>query len=59
MNQSNTQKTRLVNNNELPMSCPTSEDKTWNLHPKVFLKFNDNGEACCEYCGTKFKLSNQ
>jgi len=56
---SNTQKTRLVSSNNLPLSCPTNEDKTWNLHPKVYIKFNVEGQACCQYCGTQYKLDTQ
>ena len=56
---SNTDKTRLVKRTDLPLSCPTNEDKTWNLHPKVFLKFNDNGDAICQYCSAHYKLDNQ
>ena len=58
-NSSKTQKPRLVNNNDLPLSCPTKEDKTWNLHPKVYLEFNEQGDASCQYCGSRFKLENQ
>ena len=56
---SKTQKQRLVSNKDLPLSCPTNDDKTWNLHPKVYLEFNIDGEASCQYCGAQFKLDNQ
>ena len=56
---SNSQNPRVVSTNDLPLSCPTNEDKTWNLHPKVYLKFNDAGKASCQYCGAQFTLNNQ
>lgn len=55
---SNTQKPRLVSASDLPLSCPTKEDKTWNLHPKVYLEFDETGAASCQYCGTQFTLDN-
>lgn len=56
---SNIQKPRLVSSSDLPLSCPTSKDKTWNLHPKVYLKFNDKGQASCQYCGAQYTLDDQ
>ncbi|MFK8013751.1 MAG: zinc-finger domain-containing protein [Marinicellaceae bacterium] len=50
------QKPRLISTSDLPLSCPTKEDQTWNLHPKVFLQFNETGEASCQYCGAQYKL---
>ena len=58
-NSSNTQKPQSVKTNELPLSCPTKENETWNLHPKVYLEFNDKGEASCQYCGSKYILDNK
>lgn len=53
---SNQQTPKVVKNKGLPLSCPTDEDKTWNLHPKVYLQFNDQGKASCQYCGAQYIL---
>ncbi len=42
---------------DLPAHCPPKEAQKWSMHPKVFLKFNANGEASCPYCGSNYKLS--
>ncbi len=33
----------LVSENELPFHCPPKEAQKWNMHPKVFLSFADEG----------------
>ena len=52
----NTEKTYLVTQNQLPLSCPTKEMSTWNSHPKVYLDMQKTGEASCQYCGAHYKL---
>ncbi|HIF35616.1 MAG: zinc-finger domain-containing protein [Candidatus Pseudothioglobus sp.] len=47
---------RLVMNTELPFHCPPKDAPKWNMHPKVFLSFSDNGKASCPYCGAKYEL---
>lgn len=41
---------------ELPLSCPLPGMPVWNSHPRVYLAIEDNGQVCCPYCGTLFKL---
>ena len=42
---------------ELPLSCPRPEDESWNMHPRVFLKFDKTtGNAECPYCGAIYHL---
>ncbi|OIR25778.1 zinc-finger domain-containing protein [Bathymodiolus thermophilus thioautotrophic gill symbiont] len=41
---------------DLPVHCPPKGVKKWNMHPKVFLQFNDKGRAACPYCGAKYEL---
>jgi len=53
---SNQQIPKVVKSNELPLSCPTADSKTWNLHPKVYLEFNELGKASCQYCGAQYVL---
>ena len=46
----------LVSKNEIPFHCPPKEVKTWNMHPKVFLSFSDEGKSSCPYCGANYRL---
>ena len=46
----------LVSKNELPFHCPPEEAQKWNMHPKVFLSFDEEGGANCPYCGAIYKL---
>lgn len=41
---------------DLPLHCPLPGTSLWNSHPKVYLPIEDNGNAQCPYCGTKFVL---
>ena len=47
---------RLISKNELPFHCPPKEAQKWNMHPKVFLPFDEEGRANCPYCGAIYKL---
>jgi len=47
---------RLVSKNELPFHCPPKQAQKWNMHPKVFLSFDEKGRANCPYCGAIYKL---
>ena len=46
----------LVPKNKTPFHCPPKGDKTWNMHPKVFLSFSDEGKSKCPYCGANYQL---
>lgn len=46
-----------VEREELPVHCPPAEATKWNMHPKVFLKFDANGEASCPYCGSNYHIA--
>ena len=45
----------LVSKNEIPFHCPPKGEKTWNMHPKVFLSFSE-GKSKCPYCGANYQL---
>jgi len=45
-----------VNRADLPLSCPRPEDEVWNMHPRVYLPIEKDGEAVCPYCGAHYKL---
>ena len=47
---------RLVSKNELPFHCPPKMAQKWNMHPKVFLSFDEKSSANCPYCGAIYKL---
>ena len=46
----------LVAKNEIPFHCPPKGEKTWNMHPKVFLSFSEEGKSKCPYCGASYQL---
>ncbi len=41
---------------DLPLSCPTPEQKLWNAHPRVYLPIEDTGTATCPYCSAVYRL---
>ncbi len=41
---------------DLPLSCPTPEQKLWDSHPRVYLPIEQTGSASCPYCGAKYRL---
>ena len=47
---------RFVAKTEVPFHCPPKEAPKWNMHPKVFLSFDEEGGANCPYCGAIYKL---
>ena len=46
----------FVSKNELPFHCPPKEAEKWNMHPKVFLPFDEERIASCPYCGAIYRL---
>ena len=52
----NTQRVYLVSRKDLPLSCPTPEQKLWNSHPRVYLPIEETGEALCPYCSARYEL---
>ena len=45
-----------VSRQDLPLSCPTPEQKLWNSHPRVYLPIEESGTETCPYCGTVYRL---
>ncbi len=41
---------------ELPASCPTKDTPAWNMHPRVYIEFNDEKKSVCPYCSNQFEL---
>ncbi len=52
----NTQLEYEVHRADLPLSCPTPEQKLWNSHPRVYLPIEQSGTASCPYCGAIYRL---
>jgi len=52
----NTQRAYQVYREDLPLSCPTPEQKLWNSHPRVYLPIEETGEAICPYCSARYEL---
>ena len=52
----NTQSVYEVSRADLPLSCPTHEQKLWNSHPRVYLAIEETGEATCPYCSAQYIL---
>jgi len=46
-----------VNRTDLPLSCPTHEQKLWNSHPRVYLAIEETGTASCPYCSAQYVLT--
>ncbi len=51
-----TKNSYLVNRADLPLSCPTHEQKLWNSHPRVYLPIEETGKAICPYCSADYVL---
>ena len=45
-----------VSREDLPLSCPTPEQKLWNSHPRVYLPIEETGSATCPYCSASYRL---
>lgn len=52
----NTENEYEVKRADLPLSCPTAEQKLWNSHPRVYLPIEQTGTASCPYCSAKYHL---
>ncbi len=47
---------QTVRPEDLPLCCPPRNESLWNAHPRVYLALNEDGEAVCPYCSTRFRL---
>lgn len=52
-----TDKKIAVAEKDLPICCPPEGEKSWNLHPRVYLKPNRSGVARCPYCSTEYQVA--
>ena len=51
-----TQSEYEVHRADLPLSCPTPDQKLWNAHPRVYLPIEETGTASCPYCSAEYRL---
>ncbi len=51
-----TQEEYEVNRQDLPLSCPTPQQKLWNAHPRVYLPIEETGTAVCPDCSARYRL---
>ena len=52
----NTELEYEVSRADLPLSCPTLEQKLWDSHPRVFIPIEETGTAICPYCSARYRL---
>ena len=45
-----------VTKDELPLSCPMSDERLWDAHPRVYLPIEKTGHELCPYCGAEYVL---
>ena len=53
----NTRHEYTVSRADLPLSCPSPEQKLWNSHPRVYLPVEETGIAVCPYCSAIYRLA--
>lgn len=51
-----TERRYVVSEKDLPLSCPTSEMRVWDAHPRVYLPIEEEGEVLCPYCSAHYVL---
>ncbi len=56
MNEAKVKREHLVSPHDLPLHCPPQGSSLWNMHPKVFLPIEEQGQATCPYCGAHYVL---
>lgn len=47
---------KIIQQTDLPLSCPLPEMPLWNTHPRVYLPIEETGQATCPYCGAQYLL---
>ncbi|HLB56723.1 MAG TPA: zinc-finger domain-containing protein [Coxiellaceae bacterium] len=45
-----------ITKKELPLSCPLTNERLWDAHPRVYLDIEKTGHVVCPYCETKYEL---
>ena len=47
----------LIQEQDLPLSCPGPKAPLWSLHPRVYIEIGHTREALCPYCGAHYRLA--
>ena len=42
---------------DLPLSCPPSNCRVWDAHPRVYLPIEETGSVLCPYCSAEYVLT--
>ena len=50
------EKIYIINQKDLPLSCPLPDMSLWDAHPRIYLPIEKTGQETCPYCGAKFIL---
>ena len=45
-----------VTQKDLPLSCPPKDQLVWDMHPRVYLPIEAEGEVVCPYCSAHYIL---
>lgn len=53
-----TERSYVIHQKDLPLSCPMDDMVLWNAHPKVYLPIEETGVQTCPYCSAKYILQN-
>jgi uncharacterized Zn-finger protein len=56
LNTSSVKNAYQVHRSDLPLSCPTHEQKLWDSHPRVYLAIEETGSVICPYCSAVYTL---
>jgi uncharacterized Zn-finger protein len=46
-----------ISRQDLPLSCPPSDKRIWDAHPRVYLPIEETGSVQCPYCGAEYVLT--
>jgi uncharacterized Zn-finger protein len=46
---------------DLPLSCPSRDERVWDAHPRVYLPIEDEktGTIVCPYCSAEYVLKHE
>jgi uncharacterized Zn-finger protein len=54
-----TERVYRVKESELPLSCPPSDNRIWDAHPRVYLPIGETGIVRCPYCSAQYVLEKE
>ena len=46
----------VINQSDLPLSCPPRDLRVWDAHPRVYLPIETAGTVICPYCSAVYVL---